>query len=108
MKKKIVLLLIFIVTFMEFGIEVNASRDKPRCDVGTHKDYSLNYDIEEMKMVGKRLYIKGWVVKHNCDTYGGENFIVSFRFVDGNDKTNIVGVDSNGEFSKDSLLKFSL
>ncbi len=104
MKKKIVLLLIFLVTFMRFGIEVKASRDRPRCDVGTHKDYSLNYDIEKMEVVDKKLHISGWVVKHNCDTYGGENFSVSFRFVNG---TNIVGVDSNGEILKDFKVNFN-
>lgn len=103
MKKKIILLLIFIVSFMEFGIEVKASRDRPRCDVGIHKDYSLNYDIEKMEVVDKKLHISGWVVKHNCDTYGGENFSVSFRFVNG---TNIVGVDSNGEILKDFKVNF--
>ncbi len=104
MRKKIFLLLVFLVSFMGFGIEAKASRDRPRCDVGTHKDYSLNYDIEKMEVVDKKLHISGWVVKHNCDTYGGENFSVSFRFVNG---TNIVGVDSNGEILKDFKVNFN-
>ncbi len=103
MRKKIVLLIIFLVSFIGFGIEVKASRDNPSCDVGTYKDYSLNYDIEKMEVVDKKLHISGWVVKHNCDTYGDHNFSVSFRFVNG---TNIVGVDSNGEILKDFEVDF--
>lgn len=95
MKKKIILLLIFLVTFMGFGIEVRAI-----------EDHSLNYDIETMEIVdNKNLHIKGWVVKHNYHNYGGNNLLVSFRFV--NDDGRVVGVDSEGNILEDFKVKFN-
>ncbi len=108
MRKKIVLLLIFIVSFM--GFSLNASADvrrssNPICATkGKNVDYSLNYDVEDFKIVNGNLYISGWVVRHNCDNYGGINLDVSFRLVSSDGK--VVGIDSSGNILDDFKVNF--
>ncbi len=61
MRKKIFLLLVFLVSFMGFGIDARAEA----------VDHSLNYDIEKFELSDNNiLTIEGWGFIHNYDNYG--------------------------------------
>ena len=72
MRKKIFLLLVFLVSFMGFGIDVRAEA----------VDYSLLYDVTSFDISETQIGIKGFAVRHN--------------FNNDNPKINIFFEDSSG------------
>lgn len=76
MRKKIILLLIFIVSFLGFGLNVKAdlsrSEYEKTCWSGANIDHSLTYNITKFVVDSNdNLSINGWAFIHNCDNYGG-------------------------------------
>ena len=76
MRKKIILLLIFIVSFLGFGLNVKAdlsrSEYEKTCWSGANVDHSLTYNITKFVVDSNdNLSINGWAFIHNCDNYGG-------------------------------------
>lgn len=73
MKKKIILLLIFIVTFMGFGMEAKAI-----------DDHSLLYDVSSFVYDKSTITINGFAALHN---YNNNDSEISIYFVDSNGNT---------------------
>ena len=67
MRKKIILLLIFIVSFIGFGIEVRATEG----EYDANKDFSLFYSIDEFTSTGNStIEMNGWTFFHNYNQCG--------------------------------------
>lgn len=89
MKKKIVLLLIFLVSFMGFGIEVKAV-----------DDYSLLYDVTSFDISETQIKIKGFAVRHNFDN---DDPRIMIYFEDSSENKVYFSVDKDKDVKKNSL-----
>lgn len=68
MKKKIILLLIFIVSFMEFGIEANA------------EEHELLYSVDSLNIESSsKIKMNGWAFVHNYNQCGGSGCTYDFK-----------------------------